>query len=513
MKYPIGIQNFEKIREGGFVYVDKTHLLYKIANEGCYYFLSRPRRFGKSLLLSTMEAYFQGKRELFKGLALEQLETEWTEYPILHLDLNTGNFNSKEALFVVINNQLAVWEKTYGTEDSETTLELRFTGVIRRAYEKTGKRVVILIDEYDKPMLQAITDDELQEYYRNELRSFYSVMKGQDQYIRFAFLTGVTKFGQLSVFSGLNNLKDITMDARYVDICGITEKEIHAYFEESVETLAEACSLTHEETLQKLKEQYDGYHFRNNSVGIYNPFSLLNTFDSLEFRHYWFATGTPTFLVEVLKRTNYNLYELQDAEIDSDLIGKVESFRDNPVPVIYQSGYLTIKGYDEDFQLYRLGFPNMEVERGFLNYLAPYYTPLPHSEATSFISKFVKDVRGGNVDGFLTGLQTLFAGNDYRVAGDREQYYQNSMYLVFKLMGFYTEVEHSICNGRIDVLIKTKDYIYVIELKLDGSADEALRQIEEKGYSIPFAQDSRKLYKIGINFDGETRSIKEWKVG
>ncbi len=512
MKYPIGIQSFEKIRKDGFVYVDKTHLLYKLANEGCYYFLSRPRRFGKSLLLSTMEAYFQGKRELFKGLALEQLETEWNEYPILHLDLNTGNFNTKDELSTVINRQLILWEELYGKGEGETTLGLRFSGIIRRACEKTGKQTVVLIDEYDKPLLQAIVDDELQEYYRNELRAFYSVLKGQDQYIRFAFLTGVTKFGQLSVFSGLNNLKDITMDNRFIDICGITEKEILSNFDTSVNELAEACNLTREATLIKLKQEYDGYHFRNNCIGVYNPFSLLNTFDSLEFRDYWFATGTPTFLVEVLKRTEYDISQLQDAEVDSALIGAIESFKVNPVPVIYQSGYLTIKGYDENFDIYRLGFPNKEVEKGFINYLAAFYTPIPFQQTSSFIGRFVTDVRSGNVNGFMERLQTLFAGNDYRVAGDKELYFQNAMYLIFKMMGFYTEVEHAISNGRIDILIKTQDYIYVIELKLDGTAEEALRQIDDKGYAAPFAQDPRKLFKVGVNFSSETRGIKEWKV-
>ncbi len=513
MKYPIGIQNFENLLKDGYVYIDKTHHIYKLADEGKYYFLSRPRRFGKSLLLSTMVAYFQGKRELFKGLALERLETEWNEYPILHLDLNAENYNEEEALTRRLDKTLRDWEEVYGRNFEDNSLQLRFESVIRRAYEKTGKRVVVLIDEYDKPMLQAITDDDLQAAYRNQLRAFYSVLKGQDQYIRFAFLTGVTKFGQLSVFSGLNNLKDITMDNRFADICGITEKEILTHFDTSVNELAEACNLTREATLLKLKEEYDGYHFRYNCVGVYNPFSLLNTFDSLEFQHYWFATGTPTFLVEVLKRTEYDISQLQDAEVDSGLIGAVESFKVNPIPVIYQSGYLTIKGYNEEFQLYRLGFPNREVEKGFIDYLAPFYTPIPHKQTASFVGRFVTDVRKGNVNGFMKGLQTLFAGNDYRVAGDKEMYFQNAMYLVFKLMGFYTEVEHAISNGRIDILIKTEDYIYVIELKLDGSADDALKQIEEKGYALPFANDSRQLFRIGVNFDSESRSIKEWKIG
>ncbi len=512
MIYPIGIQDFEKLRERGFVYVDKTAHIYKLAATGNCYFLSRPRRFGKSLLISTMEAYFTGKKELFKGLAMEQLEKEWITYPVLHLDLNTGKYDTDENLLAILHQQVTLWEKTYGTDESETTLAGRFQGAIRRACEKTGQKVVVLVDEYDKPMLQAIGNNALQESFRTELKAFYSVLKTQDRYIRFAFLTGVTKFSRLSVFSDLNNLEDISMDGRYADICGMTEQEIHTYFTESVQQLAEANKLSYEETLNRLKEQYDGYHFEYDTVGIYNPFSLLRTFKELKFKDYWFETGTPSFLVKLLKTSDYDLNNLQKEEISADILGSIDTVNRNPIPVIYQSGYLTIKGYDEEFKLYKLGFPNKEVENGFTQYLLPYYIQMENNPQ-SFVYRFVKQVREGNPEEFLTSLQTLFEDNSYEVQGKMELYFQNVIFIIFKIMGFYTEVEHRTARGRIDVVVKTADYIYVIELKLDGSADQALQQIEEKGYAKPFAQDGRKVYKIGINFSSVLKGIAEWKIG
>lgn len=377
MKYPIGIQNFESLVNDGYVYVDKTPLIYRLATSGRYYFLSRPRRFGKSLLISTLEAYFSGKRELFRGLAMEELEKDWTEYPILHLDLNTAKYDSPTALLNVLNDTLANWEIVYGTFPTEVTPELRFKGIIRRAYEKTGQRAVILVDEYDKPMLQAIGNADLQDEYRNILKAFYSVMKTQDRYIRFAFLTGVTKFGKVSVFSDLNNLEDISMFEDYIDICGITEKEIHRYFEEGLHALANKTGMGYEETCEKLRTLYDGYHFEINTPGIYNPFSLLNTLNKLKFGDYWFETGTPSFLVHVLQKADYNLNDLQDEPVSADLLNSVDSMSKNPIPVIYQSGYLTIKGYDERFKRYSLGFPNKEVENGFIKYLLPLISNYP----------------------------------------------------------------------------------------------------------------------------------------
>ena len=359
--YPIGIQNFEKIRKDGYLYIDKTALIYQLVKTGSYYFLSRPRRFGKSLLLSTLEAYFQGKRELFEGLAMERLEKDWEVYPILHLDLNARHYKDTAALTSILNEFLEKWEALYGTEKQDRALEERFSYVIEQAYRQTGHRVVILIDEYDKPLLQNLHDEDMQDQLRNMLKPFYGVLKTMDGAIRFALLTGVTKFGKVSVFSDLNNLMDISMDDRYVEICGITEKEIHTCLEDEVRELAGAQDMTYEETCLRLKECYDGYHFVENSIGMYNPFSLLNTFARRKFGDYWFETGTPSYLVELLKHTHYDLYEMANTETDVDVLNSIDSASINPVPVIYQSGYLTIKDYDPEFGIYRLGFPNREV--------------------------------------------------------------------------------------------------------------------------------------------------------
>lgn len=512
MIYPIGIQDFESLRGDGYVYVDKTEHIYRLATTGRYYFLSRPRRFGKSLLLSTIEAYFSGKRELFDGLAIAGKEKEWAEYPILHIDLNTAKYDMPESLLNVLNDTLAKWENEYGTSPTEVTPELRFKGIIRRAFEQTGRRVVILVDEYDKPMLQAIDNEKLQDEYRNTLKAFYSVLKTQDKYIRFALLTGVTKFGKVSVFSDLNNLKDISMDRRYIDICGITEDELHRYFDEDIADMAGIKGFGKDECYDRLKKLYNGYHFNDGTVGLYNPFSLLNALDQKEFGSYWFETGTPSFLVHLLKQADYDLNNLQEEEVETDILNSVDSMSKNPIPVIYQSGYLTIKGYDEEFDLYRLGFPNDEVETGFIRYLLPMFTPVNENRSKFFISNFVNDVRSGRPEAFMERMQSFFADGDYRVAGKMEIYFQNAMYLVFKMMGFYTDVERATSRGRIDVTIKTSDYIYVMELKLDGTADEALRQIEDRGYAAPFAADGRKVYKIGVNFSSETRGIEEWKI-
>ena len=512
MIYPIGIQDFEKLRDSGYVYVDKTALVYKLASEGSYYFLSRPRRFGKSLLLSTLEAYFSGKRELFRGLAIEKLESEWAKYPILHLDLNTENYRERGSLERRLNNTLLLWESRYGTSVGETSLPLRFEGVVRRACEQSGRRVVILVDEYDKPMLQAIGDAWLQEEHRATLKAFYSVLKTQDRYIRFAFLTGVTKFGKVSVFSDLNNLKDISRDERYATICGVTEGEIGAYFAESMRSLAARNGLTYDEACARLRRLYDGYHFEHGTEGVYNPFSLLNTLDRGRFGNYWFETGTPTFLVRLLQGADYRLSDLQEEQVSADLLDSIDSMSVNPVPVIYQSGYLTIKDYDPRFGMYTLGFPNEEVAEGFAKYLLPFYAPIEENRTEFFVANFISDVERGRPDAFMERLQAMLAGADYRVAGDAEKYFQNVVYLVFRLMGFYVDVERASSRGRADVVVQAKDYVYVIELKLDGTAADALRQIEERGYAAPFAASGRKVYRIGVAFSSATRGISEWAV-
>ena len=509
--YPVGIQNFESLRKDGYFYVDKTELMYRLVKTGRYYFLSRPRRFGKSLLISTLEAYFQGKKELFEGLAVYGLEKEWLEYPILHLDLNTQKYETPEALENVLDESLAYWETLYGRNENEIGQARRFAGVIRRAKEKTGRRVVILVDEYDKPMLQAIGNDSLQTEYRNTLRAFYGVLKSMDGYIRFALLTGVTKFGKVSVFSDLNNLEDISRNPDYTDICGISEKELLDNFTEDIRDLALANDQTFEQACAQLKEDYDGYHFCPDSVGIYNPFSLLNTFAKRRYGSYWFETGTPTYLVELLKKNRCDLKETFGIEADDGMLDNI-FIDDNPVPVLYQSGYLTIVGHGSLLGTYRLGFPDLEVERNFVRYIFPFYANVDRVRSASEIKQFVRDVRSGDIDGFMERLRSFLAGCPYELARDIELHYQNVLFIVFRLAGLYTQVEYRTSRGRIDLVLQTADYIYVMEFKLDGSAEDAIKQIEEKQYALPFASDPRKLFEIGVNFSSQARNIDRWIV-
>jgi len=511
--YPIGIQNFEKIRKDGYFYIDKTALIYQMVKTGSYYFLSRPRRFGKSLLISTLEAYFLGKKELFEGLAMEKLEKDWITYPIFHMDLNTEKYDTRESLDSILNFTLEKWEQQYGTAPSETTFALRFRGLIERAYKQTGQRVVILIDEYDKPMLQAIGNEELQKEFRNTMKAFYSVLKTMDGCIQFAFLTGVTKFGKVSVFSDLNNLDDISMRNQYIDICGVSEKELHDDLEIELHELADIKGVSYHEICDKLREYYDGYHFTHNSIGIYNPFSLLNTFKYKEFGSYWFETGTPTYLVELLKKHHYDLRRMAHEETSISVLNSIDSASDNPIPVIYQSGYLTIKGYDEEFGIYSLGFPNREVEEGFIKFLLPFYANTNAVESEFEIQKFVREIRIGDYDSFFRRLRSFFADTPYELIRDLELHYQNVLFIVFKLVGFYVKAEYHTSEGRIDLVLQTDKFVYVIEFKLDGTAEDALRQINEKHYALPFeAGGNRRLFKIGVNFNAKMRNIEKWIV-
>ncbi|MBQ9475895.1 MAG: AAA family ATPase [Bacteroidales bacterium] len=512
MLYPIGIQDFEKIRKDGFVYVDKTELIYNMAEKGGYYFLSRPRRFGKSLLVSTMEAYFSGRKELFDGLAIADLEKNWNRYPVLRIDFSGEDYSQSGSLGVVLSRQLKRWEDLYGMTDIADTLSARFKEVIDVAYAKTGNQVVILIDEYDKPIVDSLGDEKLNESFRSLLQAFYGVMKAKDGCIRFGFLTGVTKIGKLSVFSGLNNLKDISMDARYTDICGISETDLKKYFAESVKELAQANGLSEQECYEKLALMYDGYHFRQNSEGVYNPFSVLNTFDSGEFKEYWFETGTPTFLVKLMQETYYDVTRLSDEEIDAPSLMDVDTVYRNPIPLLYQSGYLTIKGYEPEYGMYHLGFPNREVRHGFLNFLSRYYTPSRADSGMMLVSRMLKDLRSGNAEGFMQKLEALFAKTSYQIQGDSEKDFQYAMYIILELMGEYAEVERATSNGRIDILIQTKEYIYIIEIKINDTVEAALQQIEDKGYERRFAGDSRRIFKIGVRFSTDSRCIDDWKI-
>lgn len=507
VKYPIGIQDFEGLRNDGYLYVDKTAFIKELIDEGKYYFLSRPRRFGKSLLLSTIHAYFDGKRELFRGLAIDTDEVSWEAHPVMHLDLNTQKYDKGDRLNYVLSEFLLAEEQKYGIVAEGDNFGPRFCNVIRKAYEQTGKRVVILIDEYDKPMLQAIGNNKLQDEYRNTLKGFYGALKSMDGCIQFALLTGVTKFGKVSVFSDLNHLTDISMDARYYDICGISEEELHEYFKEGIAELATANDMTTEECVALLKERYDGYHFVEKTPGMYNPFSLLNTLVKQKFGSYWFETGTPTYLVTLLQLHDYNLETMSEVETDADVLNSTDGGSTDPIPVIYQSGYLTIKGYDKEFGLYKLGFPNKEVEEGFMKFLIPYYTNIPKSSSAFEITQFVKDVRAGRTEQFIKRLKSFFADTPYELVKDLENHYQNVLFIICRLMGFYTKAEYHTSEGRIDMVIQTPDYCYVLEFKLDGTAEEALQQIQDTHYSLPFEMNGQKIIRIGMNFSNETRNI------
>lgn len=512
LELPLGIQNFESLQRDKYLYVDKTAIVSQLVQSGRYFFLSRPRRFGKSLLLSTIHAYFEGKKELFEGLSIAESEKEWKQYPVLHLDLNTENYDTPEALQRKLDVALSKWEDLYGSNPVEKSIPLRFEGLIRRACEKTGERVVILVDEYDKPLLQTIEDTELQDVYRKMLKAFYGALKSDDQYIRFAFLTGVTKFGKVSIFSDLNNLTDLSRDWRYYDICGISTEELRQYFTPYIEQLALTNKMSVSETTERLKQMYDGYHFTEESPGMYNPYSLLSTFYKMRFGSYWFETGTPSFLVELLQKCHYNLEQMANEQTSAEVLDSIDASSVNPVPVIYQSGYLTIKGYDSRFKLYQLGFPNEEVEEGFMKYLLPYYTPFSEVEAPFQIAQFVRELESGETERFLGRLKSFFADTPYELVKDLENHYQNVLFILSKLLGYYIHAEYHTSEGRIDMVLKTKDLVYVIEFKLDGTAEDALRQIDDKSYALPFEAESRRVVKIGLNFSSKTRNIERWIV-
>lgn len=512
MKYPIGIQQFSELRTNGWVYVDKTAVIYRLLSSGKYYFLSRPRRFGKSLLISTLEAYFKGQRDLFQGLAMEQLETEWVEHPVLHLDLNAKPFTKLQDLYDLLNDQITVYEHQYGSVAVDGSPEGRLRQLIRAAKEKTGRNVVVLVDEYDKPLLQAIGNEQLQDEFRSVLKAFYGVLKSADADIRFALLTGVSKFSKVSVFSDLNNLMDISMSPHYYDICGISESELHDTFDDEVGELASANGQTKDEAYETLRQRYDGYHFSPDTPGMYNPFSILWTLSEQQYGSYWFSTGTPTYLVQLMKEFDLNPKELSGYEASASELDSVQIKVDNPIAVLYQSGYLTIKGYDKRFKTYTLDYPNDEVKEGFVNFLLPYYTYSRQVNNASIIGQFVQSLERGNAQRFMELLQAFMAGIPYELVRDLEVHYQNVIYIITKLMGLYVQAEYRTSRGRIDLLVGTDKYVYIIELKHDGTAEEALVQINSKDYALPFATDGREVVKIGANITSETRNLERWVV-
>ena len=527
MKYPIGIQEFEKIIKGDYVYVDKTALIYKLVTEGSIYFLSRPRRFGKSLLVSTLEAYFQGRKELFKGLAIDELEKEWAEYPVFHIDFNGSNFTKPHTLEEVIEKFLSDQEDLYGRNPNSRDIGSRFKDILKAAHQKTGKRAVVLIDEYDKPLLDVLDTGIsttiggekhlLEEHHRNILKGFYSVFKAADADLQFVLLTGVTKFSQVSVFSGFNQPKDISMDGRYEALCGITEEELHRVFADAIEKLASKYKYDTEQMKDKLKKQYDGYHFSDELTDIYNPFSVLNVFDSNRIADYWFSTGTPTYLIRLLKHTKENLNELTGKYYDPSQFIDYKADVEMPLPMIFQSGYLTIKDCNLRRNTYLLDFPNNEVKKGFVSLVANSYLETK-TDTKNWTQDVVDALEAGDLDQFRKLLTSFLADIPYSMRRketerERERYFHYTFYLLMRMVSVYTVyTEKQQSEGRVDCIVETPDYIYIFEFKLDGTADEALAQIEEKGYARPYEADSRKLFKVGTVFSSETGTICDWKA-
>lgn len=511
-RYPIGIQDFEQLRNLNCVYIDKTNLVHQLANTNTVYFLSRPRRFGKSLLVSTLEAYFLGKKELFKGLAMEQLEQNWTVYPVLHIDFSKTKYTLIEDLEEQLNIMLIHWERLYGKEESETSYASRFTGIIQRAYEQTGQQVAILIDEYDAPLLDSNSSLELQQLLRNEMRKFFSPLKAQGKYLRMLFITGISKFSQLSIFSELNNLQNISMTDQYNTICGITEQELFTQMCPDIEAMAEANNETYKQACAHLKQQYDGYHFSKYGEDIYNPFSLINAFSQKSYENFWFSTGTPTFLIELLQRMDFNIRDLEKLEAKPEDFDKATDNISDPIPVLYQSGYLTIKSYDPMFRLYTLGYPNEEVKIGFIESLIPSYLHQPTRESNFYVVSFIRDLQADNLEQCLLCTKAFFASIPYDLENNQEKHYQTIFYLLFRLMGQYIDTEVKSAISRTDVVVKMTDTIYVFEFKVDGTPEEALAQIDSKQYAIPYTADHRKVVKVGINFDSTTRTLGEWEI-
>ena len=513
-RYPIGIQNFEQLRNNNCVYVDKTDLLYKLVHTDQVYFLSRPRRFGKSLLVSTLEAYFQGKKELFKGLAMERLEKEWEIYPVLRIDFSISKYLSAHYLRSAINWFLERWEREYDccVEDKGTPFSVRLGNVIESAYKKTGKTVVILVDEYDSPMLDTNSDVALQSELRGIMRDFFSPLKGLGQYLRFLFITGISKFSQMSIFSELNNLQNISMRDDFSAICGITEQELLTELKLDIERMAEANNETFEEACTHLKLRYDGYHFSKNCVDIYNPFSLFNAFNAKEYKNFWFSTGTPTFLIDLLRESNFDVRSLDGLTATDEQFDAPTDHIIDPIPVLYQSGYLTIKGYDPIFRLYQLAYPNGEVRYGFTESLLPGYVHRLPRENTFYVVSFIRDLRKGDIESCLECTRSFFASIPNDLENKTEKHYQTIFYLLFRLMGQYVETEVKAAVGRADAVVKMKDAIYVFEFKFDGTPEEALAQIDSKQYAVPYQADGRKVVKVGVNFDSATRTIGEWIV-
>lgn len=517
MKYPIGIQTFDKIIEGGYAYVDKTELVYQLAHSAQNIFLSRPRRFGKSLLVSTLQAYFEGRKELFKGLAIEKLEHDWEAHPVIHIDMSTSKYYQLDNLHAAINRMLSKYERLYHI-DSPTSYKtyaysVRLAEIITAAYQQTGKKVVVLIDEYDAPMHDSMKDENLQTEIRNIMRDFLSPLKEQDANLRFVFLTGISKFSQLSIFSELNNLKIITMKKEYATVCGFTEEELLRNYKDGIGDLAEENALSYNEAVAELRNHYDGYHFSENTPGIYNPFSIVNALDDKSLDSYWFSSGTPTFLIELLQKKNIDMLQLDEIWASKARFDVPTEKIIDPIPVLYQSGYLTIKEYDKGRRQYRLGFPNEEVRQGFSTSLFRYYSSedMGHYDAlcTAYYDHVVQK---GDMAVFLPHLKTFYDKFPYTLINNNERHYQAVMYTIFAMLGADITPEKPTSDERIDMVLKTNTNVFIFELKYGKDADVAIEQIKDKRYASAFADDKRKKTLVGINFSDDSRTIDDWRI-
>jgi len=515
-KLPIGIQDFEKLRQENCVYIDKTQYVCQLTRNAAPYFLGRPRRFGKSLFISTLKAYFEGKKELFEGLKIAEIEKDWIKYPVIYLDFNKSEYTNVQTLEIVLDEMLKKYEKEYNVQDIAAKASIRFDNLIAEMHQKTGQKVVVLIDEYDKSLVNTMHIPDVNEDIRNILKGFYGVLKSADKYLRFVFLTGVTKFSKVSVFSDLNQLIDISLDKQFAEICGITEKELLQNFQPEIQALADENNLTYEQAFAKLKKLYDGYHFAKTSADIYNPFSVLNTFSKLDFAYYWFATGTPTFLAKALQNQNYDIRKFEnDVLIDEPSIMDYRTENQNLIPLLYQTGYLTIKSYEDG--LYILGFPNEEVKYGFLKELLPAFVLTPIATGNFSVVEFMQQIRNGDIERFMTSLKAFFSAIPYDAIKQEnrdEQYYQHIFYLLFTLIGEFIQTEVKNNKGRADAVVKTADSIYVFEFKMDdkATAEDALAQINSKDYAIPYITDGRKIVKIGVEFSQTERGVKRWLI-
>ncbi len=511
-KYPISVQSFENLREDGYLYVDKTDLVYDLAQKHVC-FLCRPRRFGKSLLLSTLEAYFLGKKHLFEGLKIMSLENEWGQYPIFHLDFNGINFYEPDALLHRLNDAISAWESAYSLKQRSQNIGDRFADVLQQAYAQTGKRCVVLIDEYDKPLLDVMGEHQ-EEQNREILKGFYSVFKLADASLRFVMLTGVTKFSQVSVFSGFNQPLDISMHPDYETICGITEHELHTVLEDSVEKLANKLGATKEKMYDALKNSYDGYHFTSKLTDIYNPYSLFCAFSEGSVRPFWYSTGTPTYLAKLMESSDVDLPTLLSKYYSPEYFVDYRASVQDPLAMLYQSGYLTIKevSQQEDFSyVYKLDLPNMEVRRGLMELIGNRYFA-SKEDFGGIVREMYYCLRDYDMEKLHKMLKTYLSSIDYEMRKDKEYHFQYTLYLIFSLVSTYAiRLEHHSSQGRADLIVETKNHIYIFEFKLGGSAKAALQQIEETGYATQYAMDARPVHKIGVSFGKKSGTIEEWK--